>query len=64
MDVRGSASGGYYLIPPPFEVATDRPMVTYGRRVGVIVNDNDRGGRVVTSIRMNARNRGNSRDLG
>ena len=51
MDVRGSAYGGHYLIPPPFELATDRPMVAYGRRVSVIVNDNDRGGREVSSTR-------------
>ena len=49
MDVRGSASGGYYLIPPPFKLATDRPMVVYGYKMGIIVNDNDREGRAVSS---------------
>ena len=64
MDVRGGASGGYYLIPPPFELATDRPMVTLGCRMCIIVNVSDRGGRAVTSIWMNARNRGNYHNFG
>ena len=64
MDVRGRVSGGQYLMPPPFELATDHAMVAYDCRGCDIFNVGDLGGRAVTSIRMIARNWGNYCDFG
>ena len=59
MDVRGRVSSGYYVMPPQFKLVTDHAMLAYGYRGCVIFNVSNRGERLVTSIQMLARNRGN-----
>ena len=43
MDIRGSASGGHYLMPPLFELVTGHAMMADGYRECLMVNVNDRG---------------------
>ena len=62
MDVSGRVS--VECPPSPFELATDHAMVAYSYRECVIFNVSNRGGRVVTSIRMNTRNQGNYCNFG